>query len=352
MLWFFTYTTAGSFSVDSGQPGSVSDIMRSVLVEHAFKTPFLMDTLLALASLHAQILGQPVDNQQALDHRTNAFVGYRKAVQEASPATFPALLASSLLVTALCSPEFRDPSQSLYITRWMKIWRGIGTMIDRVSMPGLEHTGMSPLFHRPSLNLDEAEKNIPQKLCHMLRSVKSTDADYRNVRVYYEILKYLGSLYQNLQDGFSPIMNLRIITWFTFLPPDFLILAEEKKPRALIILAHYAVFLKTIQRVWWYHGIGERSLNDILAYLDSDWDSFLEAPKLARDVSNQYDIARILLQGFPSAPFESGRFETNWQQDDTVTLGWVDDVGRSLQFDGEDYVVSSDVPGEKPIWHN
>ncbi|KAM5382803.1 hypothetical protein ACJZ2D_002194 [Fusarium nematophilum] len=329
LLWFYTTTTSSSFSIDEGRYNPVSDILKTRMVQVAFETPFLMDSLFALASLHMQSLQQECDPSRALFYRARSFEGYRRAVEEARPETYPALIANSLLLTALSSQNFRDDdTRELYIIDWMIVWRGIGLMIDLMGVERLFDSGLYALFSRPAIDLDKASSAIPSNLLFMVSSIKPDEQDYIDVETYYETLKYLGSLYFNLREGFSPVMILRIIVWFTFIPRHFIQLARERRPRALIILAYYSAFLKLTEEVWWVRGIGNRCLRDICEYLGTEWQHLLVVPQMARLVHTDLEIARVLFED----PSWKPNTPQNLRLDPRAAVTLVDDVGRRVEW--------------------
>ena len=329
LLWFYTTATAKSFSVDAGGPNDVDDILKVRMVQIAFDTPFLMDSLFALSCLHLQSLDQDCESNRALAYRARSYEGYRRAVEQADPKTFPALIANSLLLTALSSANFRDKhAKDLYIIDWMVVWRGIGLMIDLMGIETLLRSGMAQLFYRAPLDLDESASSIPNHLLFMVSSIKPDDIDYPDVQAYYETLKYLGSLFLHLREGTNPIMNLRIITWFTFIPREFAKLARERRPRALIILAHYAAFTKIPQSVWWLQGVGDRTLSDICNRLGPAWQHLLLMPQMVRHVEGEIPVARILLEDNDWMP----PVRSPWWNS-TLPATWVDDAGRPLRWD-------------------
>ncbi|KAF5529354.1 sterol regulatory element-binding ECM22, partial [Fusarium napiforme] len=138
LLWFYTSSTCTSFSVDQGPANPINEVLRNRMVQVAFDNPFLMDSLFGLASLHMQSLELSHDPARALTYRARSFEGYRLAVEKAQPETFPALLANSLLLTALSSQNFRDEDgKKLYLIDWMIVWRGIGLVIDLMGVEKL-----------------------------------------------------------------------------------------------------------------------------------------------------------------------------------------------------------------------
>ncbi|KAM6506350.1 hypothetical protein FSOLCH5_013337 [Fusarium solani] len=292
LLWFYTTFTSSSFSV-AGPGNPVDNILNVRMVQVAFETPFLMDSLFALSNLHMQNLDQNCDPSHALAYRARFLEGYRRAVEAAAPETYVAIMASSIYLTVLSSQAFREKnSPELYILDWMVIWRGISLIIDQMGVENIFDTGMYALFERPAIDLEASTASIPNHLLFMVSSIKPYDPDYPDVATYHDTLKYLGSLYMYLREGFSPVMNLRIISWFTFLPRRFIDLARQRRPRALVIIAYYAAFLKLIKSIWWLKGVGERSLDDLCNYLGPEWEHLLLVPQEARDIDDELDLAR------------------------------------------------------------
>jgi len=297
LLWFYTTVTCSSFSVENTAERPVETIMRTRIVYHAFQTPFLMQSLFALAALHLQNLDQEIDPERALAYRATSFEGYRKAVEEADPETFPAMITNSLLLTALSSQAFRDADgKDLYIVDWMIVWRGIGLIIQTMGIERLCSSGLESLFYRPPMDLDDTAKHIPNALLYMISSIPESDPDFQETQTYYDTLKYLGALYQNLHDGgLGLTMILRIITWFTFIPHGFVELGRQRRPRALVIIAFYAAFLKLASPVWWVKGIGQRTLRDICRHLGPEWSYFLTVPMHAMNTEDPEDLVRLIL---------------------------------------------------------
>ncbi|EQB59354.1 hypothetical protein GCG54_00003490 [Colletotrichum gloeosporioides] len=328
LLWFYTTNTFSSFATQAGRVKRIDDILKIKIPAHAFESPFLMDCLLGTSALQLQHLGQDIAPSRALRYRARAFEGYRKAVEEFKPETFPALIATSLLLTALSSQMFREEgTKDLYIIDWMIVWRGIGLMIDMATPQTVWESGMAELFFRPPIDLDKAALHIPNNLLFMISSIKPGDPDYEDVPVYYDTLKYLGSLYSELVHGFGPIMTLRVVTWFTFIPKGFVELGRQKRPRALVILAHYLMFMKSVQNLWWIDGIADREIAGIAKYLGENWADELAAPRLALLLNDRTDVARLLLN---DPEWESpGDFYSEPTRDPRAeALTWVDDTGK------------------------
>lgn len=304
LLWFYTTYTFTSFTADGISLPLVDEIMKIRIVHHAFTSPFLMHSILGIAALHVQNMGGLGDLRisptKALVYQQKAFEGYRRAIQDAKPETYPGLLACSLLLCALSSQHFRDPeAKPLFILDWITVWRGIGAIMELVTPEALLHSGIAELFFRPRVDLESAAQHIPNNLLFMVKSIRPSEKDYPYIQDYYKTLRYFGSLYQELVKGFGPTLILRIIVFFTLLPDKFVELCRRHHPRALVIIAHYLVFAKLAKRVWWMYGIGDREIDNICNLLDDDddddWTSLLRVPRSAVGLDDSHEIAKLLL---------------------------------------------------------
>jgi hypothetical protein len=338
LLWFYTTDTSASFSVEQGYKVPANAVMRTALVQHAFENPFLMDTLFALASLHLQFLGDGrIDVQRAAAYRAKSFAGFKMAVEDPHPDRLPALIANSLIITAVSTYAFREPDcKELYILDWMVVWRGIGIMINLMGFVEFRQSDVLPLFSRPPIDLDGATGTVPVQLLLMISSINAndpSDPDHADAATYYTALTYLGALYHHLRsEGFGPIMKLRIITWFTYLPAHFIELARNRRPRALVIIAHYTAFLKLTTDVWWLEGVGQRSIEQICRYLGSEWTNLLTVPLIAMNTDDHLALARVLL-GDPDWYADAISISEDDLAQSLSGLRWVNNLGKVEPID-------------------
>jgi hypothetical protein len=346
LLWFYTIKTYESFNTNASASQGIDEVLRNQIIQYAFSTPFLMDTILGITAQHMKHLGVPVPRSKAITYRINAFAGYRRAIEAAKPETFPALLAASLLLCAVSTAQFRDDgdgesARPLYILDWIFIWRGIGLIIDLVRPEILYASGMQRLFFRPPMDLNTSALHVPSNLLFMVTSIKDGDEDFPYVGVYYDTLKYLGALYRELLDGFSGILDLRVITWYTFLPKQFIELARQRRPRALVIVAHHLCFAKCLNGPWWMEGIADHEIENLCNLLDSgdesrpptEWTPVLHVPRAVSRMTDRTEVARVLLDNHDWKP----RIRRGSPEDEerSKEIAWVDDTGKPVAFTGE-----------------
>ncbi|KAM0277992.1 hypothetical protein ACHAQH_005446 [Verticillium albo-atrum] len=353
LLWFYTTNTFTSFLTPRSKFERVNEILRVKIPSYAFENRFLMDCLLGLSALQLQNLNQEVDPSRVLYYRSCAFEGYRKAIEKGDVETFPALIACSLLLVALSSQMFREvTTKRLHIIDWMVVWRGIGLMIQLAGPRKLWEAGLAELFFRPPIDLSSSSLHIPNNLLFMVSSIREDDPERADADAYYHSLQYLGSLYQELRQGLSSILNIRSMTWFTFVPPEFVELAKQRRPRALIIIAHYAMFVKVVDTIWWLRGVGDTSIRGIVEYLGDDWEDLLATPCAALRTDRPVDTAKVILNDpvwFPPAtdqttcPDEASRIP--------LMLSLVSQRGKLMRYDqqtGEHVEIDDDPSFEVP----
>ncbi|KAI1815726.1 hypothetical protein GGS20DRAFT_310043 [Poronia punctata] len=349
MLWFYTAYSFQSFSINSGRSTVVDYALKVKIVEHAFRSPFLMETLKGLSALHLRLLNQPVLPHKLASYQAGAFEGYRSAIEAANPNDFPALLACSLFMVAMSSQAFRDPNgKRLFIVDWTALWRGIGLIVQLVSPRAVQESGLSSLFYRPPIDLDKAAQYIPNNLLFMVSSIKHGDDDYDYQNSYYELLRYLGSLYTELKEhGFGPVLQLRIITFLSFCPRPLLPLAKQHRPRMLIILAHWLSFVKLLEGdgAWWMQGLAPH-IAEITDELGPEWSHLLRIPQRVMETpaDDKNEIAKLIIDNHDWTPKDVGE-----DTEARTNLSFINNDGSELEIaDGHWRLKTTGVKWEVP----
>jgi hypothetical protein len=139
----------------------------------------------------------------------------------------------------------------------------------------------------------------------MLALIHPSEPDYRELEFYYQPLNALGRLYASLfEDGIGSAFFTRVTVWPTFTTREFTAFAKEKRPRALIILAYYLIFVKLMKTVWWVEGIADREIGVISRLVGEKWHMYMEIPLEAANLNSDQDIVNLLL-GLPSQDLTS-----------------------------------------------
>ncbi|KAL2149503.1 hypothetical protein VTH82DRAFT_8154 [Thermothelomyces myriococcoides] len=306
LLWFYTTATYSSFSTGRLKERDVDVILKVNVVQHAFANRFLMDTILGLSAMHIDHLGvksMGISRSVELQYRARAFEAFRKAVEAADPSTYPALLITSLFLCCLSTHVFRgEEARPFAILDWMNLWRGIGIIIGLIRSRNeqLNDTRLDSLLFRPSVDLDASSPWIPNQLLVMISSIKEGDPDFPLFGEYYKALQLLGSLYRELSNGISPLLLLRVVTFFTFFPSSLVEPAREMRPRVLVIIAHYLIFTRfKAHHTWWIEDIAQYEIPNICSFLGPEWEDLLRLPMASLYAEDNTALARLLL-GDPS----------------------------------------------------
>lgn len=112
----------------------------------------------------------------------------------------------------------------------------------------------------------------------------NTDLDDRETREAYErTLSYIGSIKKAIGASEKSSEICRWLLAFAVLVPEKMIeLLEEKKPRALVVLAHYFALAGPmagdVEAVWWIGPIARREIEGIQKCLPDEWHNLLSWP--------------------------------------------------------------------------
>ena len=283
---------------------AASNVLQFAMPQLAFDNEFLLNGMLGIASLHRERLlpdqAQQISRQTDI-YRARALSGYRRVVAQLDPRSpvYEAALIMSVLIVVLClkgdSSSNDADENDLAILRWIVFYRGLRSIISMEPFPQIAALTVGPVFRR-ELRALKSTPVLPTILLTMLQEVHPMDPDYEQLEYYCEVLDALGVLYASLrEDGLSPALFIRVIVWATFSSQQFVDCAKEKRPRALIILSYYLVFLKLVKNLWFIEGLPDREIPIIGSIVGPEWLSYMQVPLRATQTNNIEEIAELLL---------------------------------------------------------
>ena len=309
-------------SLRTRRDAPIDKVMNLVVPQLAFENDFLLNAILGIASAHKQFLNPSAGNQgDTDDYRVKTLHGFRKALLKLSPKNYEAVVVASLLLVILSSRSNIDGDDELCVVNWMTLYAGVNTIVDLRHSAGVRADEMTvmPLLRRTFDQASDAP-TVPPVLLDMMASISPHDPDFVYLEQYYVALGCLGLLYTSLrQDGPAPDHWQRVNSWPTLLPEEFATLARQYAPRALVICAHYLLFIKLQCEAWWLDGIADREIRVISRIVGEEWRSALEIPLRGTQLRNADDIVRLILAPSScSAPDVSGILAEcdTWQLED------------------------------------
>ena len=99
-------------------------------------------------------------------------------------------------------------------------------------------------------------------------------------RTYEVFLAYVGSIYKGLQEGEHHCRNFRrLLCLGIFCPAEVIDLLEDRRPRALAILALYFAMTYAQNDHWIWRGLADQQVDGIATIMPSDWSWSMDRPR-------------------------------------------------------------------------
>jgi hypothetical protein len=251
---------------------------------------FLMHGLLAISALHLSTL-QPHRKEELTRRATLSehlgLPSFRDFVSHNNPHNIHAVVAfAGFVVPYVCGSletlTGRIPSLDDDHPHWFFAFRGLLQMVGK-SWIVLRTGPFGSLLHRgPTFTLDTVENPDDVQLArvHQLLEPSShySEEDLAVLEVCKAALDELRRLFACPHEPMRTRVMIAIHVWPGTVSQRFIEIMQERRPEALVILAHYCVLLKKVDSCWWLAGVGNRMLAAIDQALGQDWRPWIEWP--------------------------------------------------------------------------
>jgi hypothetical protein len=313
LLHHFTSTVTNTFP--SNCYALLRKVMRGMCIDLAFQHPMLMNTILSLSALHlsreyqAHNVNFSVNNNSLNDinserkhirgrhsistlHRVYLNVAVRQqreALADVGSHNAEALFMSSVFMSYLAIGLIKKDSVDEYgpPAHWLRMVRGIQQISfmvgDKFSTPVLiswiNEEGKDPDFRDYKTMFDPQLRTPFEGLLDWVNFPEQED-DPDTRAMYEATLSYIGGMYKGIQSK-EPIQSTfrRVISMGLIVPPAFHTYIDERRPRALVMLAYYSSMTAVLNDHWAFHGWGEREVNGLQNLIPPAWQCFMEWPK-------------------------------------------------------------------------
>ncbi|KAK0445456.1 hypothetical protein EV421DRAFT_2034496 [Armillaria borealis] len=270
------YATATSYSLSS-DPATAS-VWRNTVPKLAFdvKNQCLLHAILALSALHAHH-ADPTASQYAIaasTHHLQAKTGAHKADVDAK-ADIDAVLTTLALVALY---EFATSSTvTSYSSDRQITFRTIPPKVAK-NWTRLQGGVLRPLFVTltPTIVSTPFEGRFPSSLSTLLSTMHSPPEieELYDASVYAAYEDSIHFLEISWKVSFEKDYCMRAsCLWWSKVSNTFIRLLIERRPRALIILAHYCVMMKRVAMdgPWWARKQWGNEAGRIITSLDAQW---------------------------------------------------------------------------------
>jgi hypothetical protein len=284
LLYHFEHTVSAHMMPD--HPGLDGTI--ALFTREALTTPYLMEELLAYSAAHKSTLDKDTRHfytTEATRLQTRALTLYNSVRPEVSDETcLPMFLFSSLLGHHILFDVFSGSHNDLGtvlegLTSSIGVHRGISA-IARSSWPMFKEE-LQRQFLQTCVRESDATSTTSQGECDgLLKRLETSELSPSSIMVHREATELLQNLFD---DQFSPSAfkkgNLAAVQdWLIQVSADYIQCLNQRRPEALVVLAHYAVLLHRGAHYWFVGGLGRRIIHLINGHLGPLWVDWLQWP--------------------------------------------------------------------------
>lgn len=264
-----------------------------IVIPHlALQYDFLMNGILALASLHIATTSKPPTSlayiDTALQYHNLTFAPFRAAIDNLTSQNCEAVLAQSIVTTVIgiALPRVtaaRDESSNMTenIVVVFELLQGVKKIL---------HIGGSwiklNLFTRQksfretdSTDLDRETKAALDKLAALnYETLASIDTD--QYRINKDVISHLLHCFTLFSTSLDPA---NVLAWLAAVDKEFVDNVRRRQPLALLILMHWGVLLGELDGKWWWARNSGRALISELSHIlhpgDIRWADSLAWPR-------------------------------------------------------------------------
>lgn len=253
----------------------------------------LLNAVMASSATH--LLRSEPDNAHLFAARQRymvaSFRDQRKMVETMTPQSADAVCYAAVivLVNAFAMLQERELEPYAPPVAWLQMGRGAATVIwmsvQKIMKSGNPEKSdlITISMSFPKLGTDESyfdasfRANFVGILTQQLPSGDHWDDETRDA--YERTLSYVGSIQSAIDHGEPTYVICRRLHGFPMvMPPKFIDFVAEKRPRALVILAHYFAMAAQVKGVWWLendsrgsHTIPQREIGAINSIIPDQW---------------------------------------------------------------------------------
>ncbi|KAH8666540.1 hypothetical protein BX600DRAFT_539665 [Xylariales sp. PMI_506] len=273
-----------------------SNQIPSLMLEH----DCLLHAVLAMSA--TQIYHDDPEDQEMFKVRQGYLIAslheQRRGLQALSRDNVTALCltATTILITSFAMLAERTLDPYLPPVEWLQMGKGthtvimaatqlIGTIGAEKGSPLAALTSAYPNFDVDTSYFDASMRDEYQEILDQaIPSSEIWDEETRDV--YEKTLSFVGSIQKSIEKGEPVYLVCRRAQAFPFFVPlQFTEYLAERRPRALVVLAHYFGTLAQISRVWWLGGEREgteptakREIRAINSALPTEWREHMAWP--------------------------------------------------------------------------
>ncbi|KAL6230459.1 hypothetical protein BDW75DRAFT_222678 [Aspergillus navahoensis] len=266
-----------------------------------FTTPYLVNEMLALSSLHMSTLHpdkKEFYRYHAAQLQTHALAIFKESDPQVTQETctplflFASILGIHMLCDTLIYRENGEDFNSFLsrFTHYLRLHRGVRTILgeawtllraaDSIVKPALD-VGIA-LY-----KFDGTFNPVFQRLLDRITTSK-LEPDLTDLyKQAIESLQVCTNVTDIAEERNAKING--VIAWPIMVKPEYGDALDARRPEALVILAHWAVLLWRYRETWLFGDSGVYIVESVLGFLGSEWEPWLEGPREVIRGGNRMD---------------------------------------------------------------
>lgn len=274
-------------SVGLSLPPPESDSMVTFAMAASLRIPHLLHAMLSLAALH---LGHRTDAAAFQTRALELFNGTAHIINITPDSAAPTFQFASLVgiykladVSLTCEDDGDEAGLLDRFIEFVDVHSGLRAVI-RASWSSISQSGLKPSITPFEKDIERFQQNQGDgegecsQLRDLLRNLEAGEIGTDTLDCYRDAVKHLQwafSLEQRCQPALSPGA---VFAWPVMLSPNFVVLLQQRRPEALVILAHYGALLHKHRDIWVVGNVGSRVVCAVTTLLGRYWRPWLEWP--------------------------------------------------------------------------
>lgn len=258
----------------------------------ALQVPYLMDQLLALAAAHKSTVAhehgderlERVFRMESTKLQTRALSGVafaRNAVNRDNAEalfTFSAFLGHHVLFDTFWAREplsvtLDKLAQCFELNQSIRFTAAEALRLGCSMTAGINGADESYMIPSPHEAVGGTE------CAGLLQRLRSGDFDQAVADSYCDTVTILQYLLDSLQASASERRIGVVQEWLVRVPYEYVTYLRQRRPEAIVILAHYAVLLHRVRDYWAVGDAGRFLIQEIGSYLGNYWADWLTWPQ-------------------------------------------------------------------------
>lgn len=284
LLHHWTTVTYATLTPEKDQ----QEMWQTTAVKIGLSYPFLLHEIMAIAALHLSKCKperREFYHTWATELQTSALTGFNSVEKQVNESNCAAvLLFSSLLGVHLLAdrPSLDDVGLSDYLDHLIKytgLTRSVRSLVISEWWPFLRDSEIKPLTQVSVPEPKPPYDNVLSE-CRKLRELtRESDLQPSMIETYEKAIDRLFWLFEMADVPTATHVTIRwVIAWPVQLPEEYILLLQQRRPEALIILAYYGVALHSYRKAWSIGDSGRTLIKAVSAQVGNYWSRWLQWP--------------------------------------------------------------------------